>query len=519
MALKVTPRSIYILALAALLFSSCASDLEYVMETTLNPYKISPLTAVIKIETDKPCNATIKVLGKTPIEQTFNFNSTDMEIPVVGLYANTLNKVVVTLDYETGQVIDTIEIKTENTPSYFPDIIINKLNRNKMAAGIHACDIHFANNGKFKSGPLFFDDEGQIRWYLDLSFAGKMVSPFQRLKDGTILMVSRHIIYEFDMLGKLLKETKINPNYGMHHDVVELPDGNLLICVGVRGQFITLDDKKVKSDSDFIMVFDRKNSKILKVWDLAKHLDVSRNELNFFRLGDWLHMNGLAFDKRDNSIIVSGKNQGLIKISLSDSLQWVMAPKRSWGKSGRDGKGFEINPFLLTAVDSEGKTYSYAVQDGAESNDNFDFPWGMHAPDIIPNGNLLVFDNGTFRNYENNIHYSRAVEYKINEKNKTVEQVWQYGKERGKEFFSNIIGDVDFLPGPNNVLVTSGYLTNGAILHGKIVEVDYESGEEVFEASLYFKNETSNEPGNYGQTGNWGQTDILYRSERLELKY
>ena len=158
MTLKVTPRSIYILALVALLFSSCASDFEYVMETTINPYKISPLTAVIKIETDKPCNPTIKVLGKTPIEQTFNFNSTDMEIPVVGLYPNTLNKVVVTLDYEKGQVIDTIEIKTENTPSYFPDITINKLNRNKMATGILACDIHFANNGKFKSGPLFFDD-------------------------------------------------------------------------------------------------------------------------------------------------------------------------------------------------------------------------------------------------------------------------------------------------------------------------------------------------------------------------
>jgi arylsulfate sulfotransferase len=78
---------------------------------------------------------------------------------------------------------------------------------------------------------------------------------------------------------------------------------------------------------------------------------------------------------------------------------------------------------------------------------------------------------------------------------------------------------VDYLAKSNNVLVTSGYLTRGESLSGKIVEVDYETGREVFEATLYFKNENNNEIRNYGQTGNWGQTDILYRSERMELKY
>ncbi|WP_276392876.1 aryl-sulfate sulfotransferase [Eudoraea chungangensis] len=519
MSLKTIPFTWYSLILALLILSSCGSQLEYSIDSTLNPYKISPLTALVTVDADKPCNATIKVLGNNPIEHSFNLNSKKLEIPVLGLYPDRLNKVAITLDFEGGQVLDTIEIKTEKTPSYFPDIKINKINRDKMAPGIHACDIHFANNGKFKSGPLFFDDEGEVRWYLDLSFAGKMVSPFQRLKDGTILMVSRHVIYEFDMLGKLLKETEIDNNFGMHHDVVELPDGNLLICVGIRRQFIRLDDKMVQSDSDFVMVFNRKESKIVKVWDLGKNLDVSRNELNFFRPGDWLHMNGLAFDDKDNSIIVSGKNQGLIKLSWKDSLQWIIAPNRKWGKSGRNGDGFETKSFLLTAVNSKGVAYPKNVQEGTESSESFDFPWGMHAPVILPNDNLLVFDNGTYRNYNNEVHYSRAVEYKINEADKTVEQVWQYGKQRGEEFFSTIIGDVDYLAEENNILITSGYLTRGAVLHGKIVEVDYATREEVFEASLYFKNENSTEVRNYGQTGNWGQTDILYRSERLELKF
>ncbi len=515
----VFPRSVFMTLLVGILFSSCGPDLSYTLVSTLNPNKIAPLTAVVAVEADKPCDASFKVLGNIPVEQSFSFNSKKFDIPIVGLYPNKLNKVAITLNFEGGQVIDTIELQTENTPSFFPDIKINKLNRDKMAPGMHACDIHFANNGKFKSGPLYFDDEGIVRWYLDLSFAGKMVSPFQRLSDGTILMVSRHVIYEFDMLGKLLNQTNIDNNYGMHHDVVELPDGNLLVCIGIRRQFIRLGNQMVQSDSDFIMAFDRKNARIARIWDLGKNLDVSRNELNFFRPGDWLHMNALAFDPRDNSIIVSGKNQGLVKLSWADSLQWIMAPKRKWGKSGRNGDGFETKPYLLTAVDATGTPFSDSVQMGETVEETFEFPWGMHAPLIMPNGNILVFDNGSFRNYSNELHYSRAVEFKVDDTNKTVEQVWQYGKERGEDFFSKIIGDVDYLEAQENVLITSGYLTKGNFLHGKIVEVDYPSGEELFEATLIYKNETSNETRDYGQTGNWGQTDILYRSERLELKY
>jgi arylsulfate sulfotransferase len=131
----------------------------------------------------------------------------------------------------------------------------------------------------------------------------------------------------------------------------------------------------------------------------------------------------------------------------------------------------------------------------------------------MPNGNLLAFDNGTYRNFENTVHFSRTVEYQIDEKEKTVAQVWQYGKERGQEFFSTIVSDVDYLPITNNVLATSGYISKGTNLLGKIVEVDYKTGDEVFEASLYFKSTNGN------KTSSWGQTDILYRSERMELKY
>ncbi|NER09215.1 arylsulfate sulfotransferase [Muriicola jejuensis] len=495
------------------LLNSCSSGFDYSIEPELNPNKIAPLTALLRIEAEQPVKATVKVLGSIPVEQEFEEVAKVLEIPVVGLYPDRENRVAVTLSYAGGEVRDTVNILTDKVPSHFPHIVVDILDRDKMAGGMHGCDLHLANRGTFSSTPLIFDDEGNIRWYLDLSFAEKMVSPFQRLSDGTLLMVSRHVIYEFDMLGKIIGETSINNNYGMHHDVVELPDGNLLIAVGKRNNFIKLDGNFVESDSDFIILYDRKNARIAREWDMANVMDVSRKDLNFFRPGDWLHMNGLAFDPRDNSIIVSGKNQGLFKISWNNELEWILAPKKNWGPSGRNGDGFETAPFLLTAVDGEGKPFPNSVQIGTESADEFDFTWGPHAPKISPDGTLLVFDNGTYRNYDSQIQYSRAVEYRIDEENKTVEQLWQYGKERGSSFFSTIVSDVDYLPETQTILVTSGYTKQGGRLAGKIVEVDRESGKEVFEATVYMKSVNGN------KTPSWGQTDILYRSQRMPLKY
>ncbi len=487
---------------------------DYGIAVKLNPYGISPLTAMLEITSKEPCTTTIKVLGESPIEQSFSEFSGTFGVPVVGLYPGIVNDVLVTLKYKDNVVEDTIKITTSNIPNLFPSIKIDKIDRSKMESGLHGCDLHFANHGTFKSIPMIFDDQGIVRWYLDLSFAGNMVSQFHRLKDGTILMMDRFNIYEFDMLGRALRKTQIDQNYGMHHDVVVLPNGDLLICVGKRDAYIDIDGEKVLSDSDFIIHFDRKKSKIVKEWDLAKHLDVRRNDLNFLRKGDWLHMNGLSFNPQDSTIIVSGKNQGLVKISWNDDLKWILAPRRNWKKAGRNNDGKSTIPFLLTAKDVNGKTYSNEIQQGNKSAPDFDFSWGQHAPEILANGNLLVFDNGARRNINGENNYSRAVEYQINEDQKTVTQIWQYGKERGKEFYSLIVGDVDYLPQTKNILVTSGYImpeTN--LFSGKIVEVDYQTGKEVFEATLFYKTL------NGDKSGAWGQSDILYRSERMELKY
>ena len=304
-------RLFLLLVFVNLVFTSCKDDrLEYSITFESNPYVIAPLTAELNIETKLASGISVEIIGDSPIKRSFDSISNSHVVPVLGLYPDRMNKVAVTMHYPDGDVVDTVDIQTGPLPDVFPEIEINKADRSKMELGLHACDIHFANHGKFRSIPFIFDDQGEVRWYLDLTAYGAMLAPFQRLSDGNLLMVSRHQLHEFDMLGQVLSSSEIDKNYGMHHDVVEIPGNRLLICVGKRNAGIQLGDELVISDSDFIMLYDRTSGTILKEWDMAKHLDVSRDDLNFFRPGDWLHMNGLAFDELDGSIIVSGKNQG-----------------------------------------------------------------------------------------------------------------------------------------------------------------------------------------------------------------
>ena len=507
-----TKQAIICILCLSLFLMGCSNGLDSSISVDLNPNRISPLTAMLNVETDKPCKVTVKVLGGVPVENSYDDLSTSQSVPVLGLYPNKLNQVEVTLNYEGGQKVEVVEIQTAQVPEYFPRITINKVDKERMEPGMHALDIHFANFGKYRSVPIMFDDRGEIRWYLDLSFHGKMVSPFQKIKNGNILAPGRNDIYEFDMTGKMVNRTKIDENYGIHHDVLELPNGDLLLCVGTRDSYILKDGKDVLSDSDFIVQLDRKNSKIVKEWDLAKHMDVDRDDLNFFRNGDWLHMNAIEFDQRDSTIIVSARNQGLVKISWDDKLKWIMAPKQNWGRSGRKGKGYQTAPYLLTAIDKDGKPYKKNVQIGKESAEDFDFPWGPHAPLLLPNGNIVVFDNGPYRNYNNKDNYSRAVEYNVSDADKTIQQVWEYGKNRGEDLFSSIVSDVDYLPNTKNILMTSGFIKPRSIQQAKIVEISPEDNKEVFEATIYFKNVNKTEKRG------WGSRDILYRSERMELK-
>jgi hypothetical protein len=91
----------------------------------------------------------------------------------------------------------------------------------------------------------------------------------------------------------------------------------------------------------------------------------------------------------------------------------------------------------------------------------------QHAPTPLPNGNLLIFDNGTHR-LDHPQPYSRVIEVDV----KTQEIVWSYQERRVIDFYSPMISNAQRLPNGNTLICEGNF--------GRLFEVT-PAGEVVWE--------------------------------------
>ena len=164
---------------------------------------------------------------------------------------------------------------------------------------------------------------------------------------------------------------------------------------------------------------------------------------------------------------------------------------------------------------------------------------------ITPEGYVFLFDNGNNKSkieskyVDASKSYSRGVMYKIDTENMTIEQVYEYGKERGSSFYSPYISDVDYLAS-NHYIVHSGGIvyvdgknsnqpagfSNNAslvsdtveLLNNKVIfEMKFATNNyRVEKMSLYAENENySNEKA--VRLGSLGETEITKKSFNLNL--
>ena len=90
---------------------------------------------------------------------------------------------------------------------------------------------------------------------------------------------------------------------------------------------------------------------------------------------------------------------------------------------------------------------------GSTCEGDFDYTWTQHTAFRIDEKSdkhviyVTAFDNGDARGMDQpalaEMKYSRAVVYRIDQDKKTIEQVWEYGKERG---FPAVAGKEQNLP-------------------------------------------------------------------------
>ena len=396
----------------------------------IDPYKSSPLTALILFETKNDVTPKVTVVGKdnnTTITHTFQ-NTTKHYLSIYGLYPDYENKVIIEYKEKGKQIKKEVTIKTDKLPDDFP--LPTSVNSKKEELGT---EFYFYTPSS-KGYSCAYDMNGDVRWYL----THYAIWDNTRLKNGNMLVSTERLIntpyymtglYEIDMFGKIYKEYSLPGGY--HHDYYEMPNGNLLVATD---DF----DNKYGTVEDYIVELDRKNGKIVNKIDLKNILKMTDGKSENWTSYDWFHNNSVWYDEKTNSITLSGRHQdAVINIDYNTKkLNWIIGDSKNWSK--------DYQKYFFKKI-----------------GENFEWQWSQHAAMITKEGYVFLFDNGNNKSKIKDNYvpadksYSRGVMYKINKKNMTIEQIWEYGKERGSDFYSPYISDVDYL-GKNHYIVHSG---------------------------------------------------------------
>jgi Arylsulfotransferase (ASST) len=228
---------------------------------------------------------------------------------------------------------------------------------------------------------------------------------------------------EADWNGKVLWEIK-QPDH--HHDGRLLRNGNVLLLCStelpadiakrVKGGLAGTEHDGDKINGDYL-VERTTDGKTVWEWRAWEHMEPAAYPITSpsDTRSEWTHGNGIA-ELPDGNILLSFRNiSTVVRINRqSGAIDWKLgAPPLS----------------------------------------------GQHAPTPLPNGNILLFDNGPFRADTGVQPFSRALEINPN----TKEIVWKYQDATSHFFFSSRISNAQRLPN-GNTLINEG-------LYGRFFEV------------------------------------------------
>ena len=392
----------------------------------VDPYHNSPLTALVIFETEESLSPTVTIEGSDELTTyTHEFSKTKTHyLPIYGLYPDKENKVII----ECGNDKQEITIKTDPLPEDFILPTSVEKEEDKLTN-----DLYFftpSSNGY----TCAYDTNGDVRWYLTNTATWEI----NRLENGHLLVSTERVVnqpyyltglYEMDMLGKIYVEYSLPGGY--HHDYFEMPNGNILVA----SDDFTSGKGTVE---DYIVELDRSSGDIVKTYDLKDILNMEDGKSENWVEYDWFHNNSVWYDEKTNSITLSGRHQdAVINIDYdSGELNWIIGDPTNWSE--------EYQKYFFSPI-----------------GDDFEWQWSQHAAMITPEGYVFIFDNGNNKSKIEEEYvpaedsYSRGVMYKIDTDKMTIEQIWEYGKERGSEFYSPYISDVDYLE-ENHYIVHSG---------------------------------------------------------------
>ncbi len=209
----------------------------------------------------------------------------------------------------------------------------------------------------------------------------------------------------------------------VHELVKDKNTGNAFI---LAQRVVTVDMTKILglgSDNarilDIIIQEIDSNGVVLFEWKCIDHLpieDAYNVELGSMGIIDYVHCNGISLDS-DTTLLLCSRH--LNEVTRIDR---------------RNGN-------IIWRLGNRAKSHNFTFL-----NDTIAFTYQHHSQ-RLPNGNILLFDNG---NFKPGLRYSRGVEYRLDEVNMTAEKVWEY--RHSPDIASDFMGSIQRMPNGNTLI-------------------------------------------------------------------
>lgn len=387
----------------------------------LNPYSISPLSAIIIFKTEKNVDIDVYINGEyfTKME-----SSKKHVIPIYGLYDDYDN--VITLKASDKEY--SYNIKTLKSNMEYPlEILENKSVVNKN-------DIIFTV-ASYKTYLTGWDKEGKLRFYLTVD--NRM--DVEWLDNGHFIIGTSEGqfrenfvgLVEMDYLGKIYNYYNLEHGNGFELQVLE--NGNYMTAGG---------EEAIYFNHQYIYEMNPKDGSVisyLDIYDVIKKIDESFPDEY---LGPKAIRNGFYYDENTDTLVVSFREINTI-----------------FNFNYKDKK---LN-YVFTSEDND--LFSSSIWDKYRIKVNKGrYPLGQHTPTITKDGYLAFFNNDydrygvSFKNKSNNVgsykdNYTSVEIYDI--KDNIANLVWE--DNFNKKYFSIKYGLFKVLDN-NHKFIDLGYI-------------------------------------------------------------
>lgn len=386
----------------------------------LNPYKISPLSAIIIFQTSKSEEIDVYINGVfvTKMEETKKHT-----IPIMGLYEDYENIIKLVMGDKEKEYI----IKTDKSDIEYP------LNVTYKSEKLNSEELYFtvASYATYLTG---WDIEGKLRFYLTLD--NRM--DVEWLENGHFLIGTSQgqfaenfvSFVEMDYLGKIYNYYTMEN--GVSFEMQNLSNGNYMIAGGKKAVYITEQVVYEMNPNDGSIV------NTINLSNIVKEIDPNFDSVY---LGQKAIRNAFYYDEANDNLIMSFRGwDAVLSFSFKNK-------KLNWVFTDPNNELFKNDVW---------ESYLINCKKGR-------YPLGQHSVIITSEGNIGFFNNGYnrlhgFENggndlvsyYKNN--YSSAEIYKIENMSATL--VWTY--DNNKKYFSHQYGSIRELNN-NNILIDFGY--------------------------------------------------------------